>query len=398
MAYEVQRLHHQKKINWYDMDGKLIRTGQYEDIEFESEGLRPEEVELAAKISSEIPTPFLRIDFMRAENGDLVFCEFTPCPENFEEFNASIDLMMGREFIKRGGEAERRLVDGKVVFSFPGDLHRRTSNDRGAPAPRGLTSEPRHGFCAIFKEAPDRTDMQTNLEGKVAIVTGVSGDGQVGQAVAKALAESGAQLAICAREQRNVEARGKELREAGARVLTVAASLTDEAQVRRLIDSTIGEYGRIDILVNLAGGLTRYKPAVEHTLDDWRAEVDNNLLSAFLTSRAAFPHLQAAGDGVIINFARAGQPQANMVAYNCAKAGVEALTRTLALEGRDLGIRVNAIAPGLVDTESNIAAMKPKDLKRWTKREDIAKAVVFLASPAAAGITGQVIGVTGWGL
>ena len=240
--------------------------------------------------------------------------------------------------------------------------------------------------------------MQTNLEGKVAIVTGVSGDGQVGQAVAKALAESGAQLAICARKQSNVEARGKELREAGARVLTVAASLTDEAQVRRLIDSTIGEYGRIDILVNLAGGLTRYKPAVEHTLDDWRAEVDNNLLSAFLTSRAAFPHLQAAGDGVIINFARAGQPQANMVAYNCAKAGVEALTRTLALEGRDLGIRVNAIAPGLVDTESNIAAMKPKDLKRWTKREDIAEAVVFLASPAAAGITGQVIGVTGWGL
>ena len=178
----------------------------------------------------------------------------------------------------------------------------------------------------------------------------------------------------------------------------MAASLTHEAQVRRLIESTIGEYGRIDILVNLAGGLTRYKPAVEHTLDDWRAEVDNNLLSAFLTSRAAFPHLQAAGDGVIINFARAGQPQANMVAYNCAKAGVEALTRTLALEGRDLGIRVNAIAPGLVDTESNIAAMKPKDLKRWTKREDIAEAVVFLASPAAAGITGQVIGVTGWGL
>ena len=83
-------------------------------------------------------------------------------------------------------------------------------------------------------------------------------------------------------------------------------------QVRRLIDGTINEYGRIDVLVNLAGGLTRYKPWVEHTLDDWRAEVDNNLLSAFLTSRAAFPLLQAAGDGVIINFARAGQPQAQI--------------------------------------------------------------------------------------
>jgi NAD(P)-dependent dehydrogenase (short-subunit alcohol dehydrogenase family) len=115
-------------------------------------------------------------------------------------------------------------------------------------------------------------------------------------------------------------------------------------------------------------------------------------------SRAAFPHLQEAGDGVIINFARAGQPQANMVSYNCAKAGIEALTRTLALEGRDLGIRVNAIAPGLVDTASNIAAMKPKDLKRWTKRGDIAETVLFLASPAAKGITGQTLAVTGWGL
>jgi NAD(P)-dependent dehydrogenase (short-subunit alcohol dehydrogenase family) len=236
------------------------------------------------------------------------------------------------------------------------------------------------------------------LEGKVAIVTGVSGDGQVGQAVAKALAENGAQLAICARSKDKVEARAKELREAGARVLAVPGSLADEAQVKRLIDGVMEEYSRIDILVNLAGGLTRYKPAGEFSLDDWRAEVDNNLLSAFLTSRATFPHMQAAGGGVVINFARAGQAQANMVAYNCAKAGIEALTRTFALEGRDLGIRVNAIAPGLVDTASNVAAMKPKDMKRWAKREDIAETVVFLVSPAAAGITGQVVAVTGWGL
>ena len=181
-------------------------------------------------------------------------------------------------------------------------------------------------------------------------------------------------------------------------MLAMAGSLTDESQVKRLIDDTANELGRIDILVNLAGGLTRYKPAIEFTLEDWRAEIDNNLLSAFLTSRAAFPHLHAAGDGVVINFARAGQPQANMVAYNCAKAGIEALTRTLALEGRDFGIRVNAIGPGLVDTASNIAAMKPKDTKRWTKREDIADTVLFLCSPAAAGVTGQTIAVTGWGL
>lgn len=240
--------------------------------------------------------------------------------------------------------------------------------------------------------------MLTILEGKVALVTGVSQDGQVGQAVAKALAGKGAALAICARTQSNVDARAKELRQAGARVLPLATNLTDESQVRELVKRTLDEYKKIDILVNLAGGLTRYKSAVEHSLDDWNHELGNNLLSAFLTSRAVFPHMRDGGGGSIINFARAGLPQANMVAYNCAKAGIEALTRTLALEGRDFGIRVNAVAPGLVDTVSNIAAMKPKDLKRWAKREDIAEAVAFLASDTAAGITGQMIPVTGWGL
>ncbi len=236
------------------------------------------------------------------------------------------------------------------------------------------------------------------LEGKVALVTGVSGDGQVGQAVAKAIAEHGALLGIVARSQDKVTARADELKATGAGVLPLVADLTDEAQVRRLVENMMADYGKIDILVNLAGGLTRYKPALEHSLEDWQHEVGNNLLSAFLTSRAVFPKMRDGGGGVIVNFARAGLAQANMVAYNCAKAGVEALTRTLALEGRDAGIRVNAVAPGLVDTASNVEAMKPKDLKKWAKREDIAQAVIFLASDAAAGITGQVIAVTGGGI
>ena len=240
--------------------------------------------------------------------------------------------------------------------------------------------------------------MTAILNGKVALVTGVSQDGQVGQAVALALAAEGAALVVVARTQNNVEARAEELRQAGTPVLPLAADLTDEAQVRQMVERAMGEYGKIDVLVNLAGGLTRYKSAVEHSLEDWNHELANNLLTAFLSSRAVFPRMRDAGGGVIINFARAGLPQANMVAYNCAKAGIEALTRTFALEGRDLGVRVNAVAPGLVDTASNIAAMKPKDLKRWAKREDIAQAVVFLASDAAAGITGQVIPVTGWGI
>ncbi|MGH8564575.1 MAG: SDR family NAD(P)-dependent oxidoreductase [Gammaproteobacteria bacterium] len=246
--------------------------------------------------------------------------------------------------------------------------------------------------------------MSSILKGKVALVTGVSRSGQVGEAVAEALAEQGAVLGIVARTQTNIETRAEELRRSGTRVMRVirvlplSADLSDESQVAQVVDRMMDEYGRIDTLVNLAGGLTRYKPAEEHALEDWQHEMGTNLLTTFLCSRAVFPRMRDSGGGSIINFARGGPPQANMVAYNCAKAGIEAFTRTLALEGRDAAIRVNAVAPGLVDTEANIAAMKPKDLKRWVKRQDIAQVAVFLASDASAGITGQVIPVTGWGI
>ena len=240
--------------------------------------------------------------------------------------------------------------------------------------------------------------MPTNLHGKVAIVTGVSHDGQVGQAVAKALAQQGASLAVCARSKDNVVARAAELKAEGANVIPVVASLTDEADVKRLVAETSSAFGRIDIVVNLAGGLTVYKPSSEVTLDEWTREVNNNVLSAFLLTREVFPHMTKTGGGSVINFARAGSAQANMLPYNVAKAGVVALTRTFALEGKDAQIRVNAVAPGLVDTASNVNMMKPKDTSKWAKRDEIADVVLFLASPVSLGVTGQVIDVTGWGL
>ncbi len=105
--------------------------------------------------------------------------------------------------------------------------------------------------------------MADNLRDKVAIVTGVSHDGQVGQAVAKALAAQGASLAICARSKDNVVARAAELKAEGANVIPVAGSLTDEAHVKRLVSETVSAFGRIDIVVNLAGGLTIYKPSTD---------------------------------------------------------------------------------------------------------------------------------------
>ncbi|MGH8610001.1 MAG: SDR family oxidoreductase [Gammaproteobacteria bacterium] len=120
-------------------------------------------------------------------------------------------------------------------------------------------------------------------------------------------------------------------------------------------------------------------------------------VSAFLLSRAVFPHLREGDGGCIINFSRAGRPQANMVAYN-RQSGDRSADPHAGLEGRDTKIRGNAVAPGLVDAASNIAAMKPKDLTKWARREDIAQSVLFLASDAAAGITGQILPVAGWGI
>jgi NAD(P)-dependent dehydrogenase (short-subunit alcohol dehydrogenase family) len=239
--------------------------------------------------------------------------------------------------------------------------------------------------------------MPSSLQSKVAIVTGVSHDGQVGQAVARALAAQGVSLAVAARSKDNVVARAAELKAEGANVIPVVASLTEEADVKRLVEETVSAFGRLDIVVNLAGGLTVYKPSTEVSVAEWTREVNNNVLSAFLVTRAAFPHMAKTGGGSIVNFARAGNAQANMLPYNVAKAGVVALTRTFALEGKDAHIRVNAVAPGLVDTASNVAMMKPKDTERWAKRDEIAEVVVFLASADSKGVTGQVIDVTGWG-
>jgi NAD(P)-dependent dehydrogenase (short-subunit alcohol dehydrogenase family) len=168
--------------------------------------------------------------------------------------------------------------------------------------------------------------------------------------------------------------------------------------VKRLVSETVSAFGRIDIVVNLAGGLTIYKPSAEVTVEEWTRELNNNVLSTFLVTREVFPHLAKAGGGSIVNFARAGHAQANMLPYNVAKAGVVALTRTFALEGKDAKIRVNAVGPGLVDTASNVAMMKPKDTSKWAKRDEIADVVVFLASDQALGVTGQLVDVTGWGL
>jgi NAD(P)-dependent dehydrogenase (short-subunit alcohol dehydrogenase family) len=242
------------------------------------------------------------------------------------------------------------------------------------------------------------------LDGQVAIITGVSQAGQAGFSLASAFAREGAILAICSRSAERVNARASELQAEGARVLPVAADLTAEEGAQALIQETLNAYGKINILVNLAGGLTKYKPSYELSLAEWDAELNNNLRTTFLCTRAVWPVMKSQGGGKILNFSRAGGAQSSgpmMVAYNCAKAGVDALTVTFAKEGKGSGIYVNAIGPGLIITQSNIESMKPseEDLsKKWVSRENIAEAAIFLVSSASDGVNGVILPVQAKGI
>jgi len=240
------------------------------------------------------------------------------------------------------------------------------------------------------------------LKGKVAIVTGVGSAGQVGFAVAETFAREGADIAICSRTQSRVEQRANELRTRveDAMVLPIAADLTTEEGAKLLIQETLGAYERIDILVNLAGGLSKIGPSSELSLTDWDHELSNNLRSVFLCIRSVWATMSSQGSGKIINFSRAGGVEAssaNMAAYNSAKAGVDALTYTFAKEGAHVGIYVNGIGPGLLITTSNIESLKPSEEEKrtkWVSLDKVAETAIFLASSASDGINGVIIPVT----
>src|SRR5947199_4364771 len=242
------------------------------------------------------------------------------------------------------------------------------------------------------------------LEGHIAIVTGVSHAGQVGYALAAAFAREGALLAISARNAERVNSRAQELRAEGASVIAIPADLTTEEGAQTLIQETLAAYGRINMLVNLAWGLTKYGPPDELTLASWESELNNNLRTAFLCTRAVWPIMKLQGGGKILNFSRAGGAQSSkpmMLAYNCAKAGIDALTVTLAKEGKKFGVSVNALGPGVILTQSNVDSMKPtaEDIRnKWVSLENIVEAAIFLVTPAGDGVNGVVLPIQAKGI
>jgi NAD(P)-dependent dehydrogenase (short-subunit alcohol dehydrogenase family) len=239
------------------------------------------------------------------------------------------------------------------------------------------------------------------LAGKTTIVTG-AGSG-IGHAIAVALAREGAQVAICGRDREKLDRVATEI---GGDCLPVAADVGNLQDVNVLIAATLERFKAIHILVNNAGILLPGS-AESHTEAEWDQTFNTNVRGMWLVTRAALPHLRAAGGGSIINMGSVlSQLGArNRVAYSASKGAVLAMTRAMALDHAAENIRVNCICPGIVETEMVAAfqmdeaarrqrvAMHP--LGRFGQPEDIAGLAVFLASDEAAWITGAAYNVDG---
>jgi NAD(P)-dependent dehydrogenase (short-subunit alcohol dehydrogenase family) len=233
--------------------------------------------------------------------------------------------------------------------------------------------------------------------GRVAVVTGVGRAGQIGHAVAEAFGRAGAKLVISDLNAVNVAARAAEFTAQGLEARPAAGDVTQPDVANWLMEQAHETWGRVDILVNVAGGLTGIAPTLEAGPEVLERELAINLRTMYVVSRAAAAAMTKQGSGgAIVSFASAAalNPRANMAAYSAAKAGVAAVTRSLALELREAGIRVNAVAPGLVRTRDNRASVGDQPGAVWVETAEIANAVMFLASDLSAGITGHVLPVT----
>jgi 7-alpha-hydroxysteroid dehydrogenase len=240
------------------------------------------------------------------------------------------------------------------------------------------------------------------LDGKIALVTG-AGRG-IGQAIAFAFAECGADVVCSARSRDEIEATAERVRGLGRRALAVPCDVNERAQLESLVATTLSELGRVDVLVNNAGGWPP-KPALQTSEKYFEQALRFNVTSAFLLSRFVLPHMLERDGGSIVNISSAAGrlPMSGFVAYGTAKAALSFMTKELAIELAPK-VRVNAIAVGSVETSAlapflddqlraKMESLTP--MRRIGSVEDIALAALYLASPASSYVTGKVLEVDG---
>jgi NAD(P)-dependent dehydrogenase (short-subunit alcohol dehydrogenase family) len=246
------------------------------------------------------------------------------------------------------------------------------------------------------------TSMQ--LAGKIALITGASKG--LGKAMAVALAQEGATIALVARDSEKLKHVQEEIEQSGGHAASFVADVTSEENVRRLDSEVSRQLGRVQILINNAGMNIR-KNLIDFSLEEWRRVLDTNLTSVFLMCRAFVPHMRGSGYGRILNMtsimSHVSLPGRS--AYSASKAALLGLIRALALELASEGITVNGISPGPFATEMNLPVMQNPEanaqflaslpIGRWGKAEEIGALARYLCSEAAAFITGTDLVIDG---
>jgi 2-hydroxycyclohexanecarboxyl-CoA dehydrogenase len=249
------------------------------------------------------------------------------------------------------------------------------------------------------------------LAGRTAIVTG--GAGGIGAATARLFCEEGAQVALVDRDAEATRSACAEIAGAlpGAHLLPIVVDLAEEAAAAEVVAQTVAALGRIDVLVNNAG-IRSYEPLAEAKSETWRDIIAVNLLSYAYLAREALPHLRASGRGSIVNVSstHAFNPRGGMGQYDVTKAGIVSMTRTLAFEEAEHGVRVNSVCPGATFTPFHArraAALQRSQedidreaattclMRRWAEPREIAYPILWLASDEASYITGAALMVDG---
>lgn len=232
-------------------------------------------------------------------------------------------------------------------------------------------------------------------EKRFAIVTG--GTGALGTVVTETLLREGYQVAVPYTSERNIEPFERQIDPFKSQVTLIRADLTVEAEVQNFVQTTLDQFGQIDVLINTVGGFVGGIPVAEMPEERWDFMMDLNLKSIFLCCKAVLPHMTERGCGKIVNTsARAGlSGAAGLGAYSVSKNGVRILTESIAEEVKDMGINVNSLLVSIIDTPANREGMPDEDHSRWVSPADIANVILFLISDAAAIINGAAIPVYG---